>query len=73
MDENKNKALTDEQLEEVSGGGHIDPKDILITSPAMEDCYRCSQCAFTCFTIDELNEHSLTHLTVERTRKIEPV
>ena len=57
----KPRELTDEELAQVSGGS-VDPNDILVTSPAMnQGCYRCGQCTFTCGTIDELNEHLLTH------------
>ena len=32
MEDDKNKnALTEEQLEQVSGGGHLDPSDCVIT------------------------------------------
>ena len=62
MEDNINEiALSDEELKQVSGGGRLDPHDILNMNPAMESAnqgwYCCGQCEFSCDTIEELNEH----------------
>ena len=54
--------------EEVAVSDYLDTRSVIVEADRSKPLYKCDECAFSCFTTDSLEEHTISEHTKEHSQ-----